>query len=105
MTIRNTQLYTTATEIFFATTGQHAITTIFFCNNSTMTNKISAYAVPSGSNPSASTQILSDIELPIGETFSMDRERFILEENDKLYASSYPLDQGIVVTVSSVATS
>jgi hypothetical protein len=105
MTIKNTSLQTTSTQIFIASTGQHAITTIFFCNVSTITNIIDAYAVPYGENPSPSTQILKDVSLPSGETFSMDSERFILEENDALYAKCSPYDDAITVTISSVATS
>jgi hypothetical protein len=102
MTIRNTQIQTIPTQIFLAE-GQQAITTIFFCNVTTATSTVSMFAVPFGGNPGITTQVLSNIVLPPGETFSMDSERFVLEDNDAFYAQS-DANNAVTVTISSVAT-
>jgi hypothetical protein len=102
MTIRNTQIATIPTQIFLAD-GQQAITTMIFCNITTQTNLLSVYAVPFGSNADITTQILQDVEIPPAETFVMDTERLILEDNDSIFALSL-FNNGITATISSVAT-
>jgi hypothetical protein len=102
MTIRNTQVATIPTQVFLAD-GQQAITTMIFCNISTSTNTVSVYAVPFGSNADPTTQILKDVVIPPAETFIMDTERLVLEDNDSIFALS-EINNGIVATISSVAT-
>jgi hypothetical protein len=102
MTIRNTQVATIPTQVFLAD-GQQAITTMIFCNVTTQTNTVRVYAVPFGSNASVLTQILYDVEIPPTETFVMDTERLVLEDNDSIFALS-AINNGITATISSVAT-
>jgi hypothetical protein len=102
MSINNTQVQSIATRIFLAD-GQQAVTTMVFCNVSTQTNTLSVYAVPYGSNPGPSTQIISDVVLPPGETFGFDKERFVLENDDAFYAVC-TYNNGITSTISSVTT-
>jgi hypothetical protein len=102
MTIRNTQIATIPTQVFLAD-GQQAITTMIFCNITTQTNLLSVYAVPFGSNADITTQIIQDVEIPAAETFVMDTERLILEDNDSIFALSL-FNNGITATISSVAT-
>lgn len=102
MAIQNTQIQTIPTNIFLAV-GQQAVTTMLFCNVSTVTNTITLYAVPFGSNPEPGTMMLNGVVLPAGETFAMDSERFVLEDNDALFAKC-TVNNAITVTISSVAT-
>ena len=102
MTIRNTSIQTIPTQIFLAV-GQQAVTTMVFCNVTTVTSVINLFAVPYGSNPGPATQMLNDVVVPPGETFSMDSERFVLEDNDALYADA-TANNSITATISSVAT-
>lgn len=102
MTILNTQVATIPTQIFLAN-GQQAITTMIFCNVTTVTNNLSVFAVPFGSNADPTTQILKNVEIPPEETFVMDTERLVLEDNDSIFALS-KISNGIVATISSVAT-
>jgi hypothetical protein len=102
MTIRNTQVATIPTQVFLAE-GQQAITTMVFCNVTTLTNTISVFAVPFGSNAGVTTQIINEVEIPPTETFVMDTERLVLEDNDSIFAQS-AINNGIVATISSVAT-
>lgn len=102
MTIKNTQVQQVATTVFTAV-GQQAVTTIVCCNVTTSTQRLSLFAVPYGQNPGRTTQVLNEIVLAPGETFSMDTERFILDANDTFIAQASENDS-ITVTVSSVAT-
>lgn len=102
MTILNTQVATIPTQIFIAA-GQQAITTMVFCNVTTLTNTVSVFAVPFGSSAGPTTQIINTVEIPPTETFVMDTERLVLEDNDTIQAQS-AINNGITATVSSVAT-
>lgn len=102
MTIINTRVQAIATPVFLAT-GQQAVTTIVACNVSTVTSTLSMFAVPYGGNAGPSTQILSNIVLPGGETFAFDKERFVLEDQDSFFAQA-SVANAITITVSSVAT-
>ena len=85
MAIQNTKIQTIPTNIFLAV-GQQAVTTMVFCNVTTVTNTVTVYAVPYGSNPEPGTMMINAVVLPGGETFAMDSERFVLEDNDAMYA-------------------
>lgn len=102
MTIRNTQVQTINTQIFKAV-GQQAVTTIVFCNVTTVTTTVNLFAVPLGGSPGITTQVLNGVVLPGGETFAMDSERFVLEDEDALYAQS-DVNNAVTVTISSVST-
>jgi hypothetical protein len=102
MAIKNTQVQTIPTLIFLAE-GQQAVTTIVFCNVTTITNTVTVYAVPFGSNPEPGTMMINAIDLPGGETFALDNERFVLEDNDAMYAKC-TTNNAVTVTLSSVST-
>jgi hypothetical protein len=103
MAISNTLVQTIPTQVFLAT-GEQAVTTIVACNvSTTATTSISLFAVPYGSNAGPSTQIISRVSLPPGETFSLDSERFVLEDADAFYAQATIADI-VCITISSVAT-
>jgi hypothetical protein len=102
MAIINTRVQAIATQVFLAT-GQQAVTTIVACNVSTVTSTLSIFAVPYGGNAGPSTQILSNIILPGGETFAFDKERFVLEDQDSFFAQA-SVPNAITITISSVAT-
>jgi hypothetical protein len=102
--ITNTQISSTTTTQLFLSSGQNAVTTIFFCNVTTGTNAtVNVYVVPSGRNANASTQIMNALSLPAGETFVLDTERLILENGDAISAQVSNTN-AITTTVSSVST-
>ena len=102
--ITNTQIASTTTTQIFLSNGQNAVTTAIFCNTDNSTSAtLDVYAVPYGSNANAGTQIMKGVILPAGETFVMDTERLILENNDALYAQA-SVDGIITSTISSVGT-
>jgi hypothetical protein len=74
-----------------------------FCNVSTLTTTVSVFAVPFGSNAVVTTQIINQVEIPPTETFVMDTEQLVLEDNDTILAQS-SLNNGITATISSVST-
>lgn len=103
MTISNALLQSVDTPIFTAD-GQQAVTTMVFCNvDNTQTAAVSLFVVPFGGNPGPTTQVLNKVVLPPGESFSMDSERFVLENNDVMYGTS-SVENIVCVTISSVST-
>jgi len=103
--ITNTQIASTTTSRVFLASGQQAITTMVFCNTTISTNAtVDVYVVPYGSNANAGTQIMKTLSLPATETFVLDTERLILENNDAVYAQA-SAPSTITVTVSSLQTS
>lgn len=92
----------TTTQVFLAN-GQHALTTIIFCNTSVSDTTLDVYVVPFGSNATPSTQIMKAVSIPAGETFVLDTERLILENGDAIYAQT-SVNQVVTATVSSLAT-
>lgn len=103
MAIINTQVQKTATQLFLAD-GQYAVTTMIFCNVTTVTNTLSVYATTTTNpNPGPTTQLVNEIVLPGGESFSFDTERFVLELGDGFYAQCTN-DNDITATISAVST-
>ena len=103
MAIISAQLKTTNTEILDPTgvgtpagavpTGKtYAITNILICNNSTSAAAtFDMHLVKSGtalSNPV--TRVVHDLSLPAKETFTIDSEKIILEQGDKITLIASP---------------
>lgn len=104
MAIKNTQLTNTSVLQVFSATIQTALTTVIFCNVSpTTSTTVNVFAVPFGSSPLPSTQIMKTLPLAAGDTFVLDTERLILEQNDALWAQA-SVGNCITVTVSSLVT-
>lgn len=104
--ITNSKISNTSTTQVFLATGQQAITTMLFCNVATTTTAyLDVFVVPFGQNPggTAPNQIMSKVMLPPTETFVLDTERLILEDNDAIYAQT-SAPNTIVCTVSSLST-
>ena len=102
--ITNTQIDSATTTQLFLSSGQNAVTTIFFCNVTSGTDAtVDVFVVPNGDNANATTQIMKALSLPAGETFVLDTERLILEDQDAVYAQASDAST-ITATVSSVST-
>lgn len=104
MAITNTLVATTVTSVFYST-GENAVTTMFFCNTSASTDTdIDVYLVPGGTGTiGTSTQIIKTLSLPATETFVFDAEKLILEQDDAVYAKA-SVNGIVVATISSVQT-
>jgi hypothetical protein len=109
MAITSAAITTTATSVY-TSTGSNAITCIIVCNlfqfaasnpalNST---NFYLYAVPGGGTPADVNLIVNGLPITAGETLSLDQEKLVLENGDKLYAKA---DDGstLVMTISTLA--
>lgn len=102
--ITNTQVASATTTQVFLANGQQAITTMIFCNISSVSDtELNVFVVPFGSNATPSTQIMKSVSIPAGETFVLDTERLILEDGDAVWAQA-TVNNVITATVSSLAT-
>lgn len=103
--ITNSLIESTSTTRVFLSNGENAITTMFLCNTSeTQTATLDVYLVPAAGVFNTGTQIMSNLELPAGETFVFDLEKLILENAATVWAKS-TVDKIVTATVSSVRTS
>ena len=109
MAITSTAITTTAASVY-TSTGSNAITCIIVCNlfqfdagnpalNAT---NFYLYAVPGGGTPADVNLIVNGLPITAGETLSLDQEKLVLENGDKLYAKA---DDGstLVMTISTLA--
>lgn len=96
MAITNSQLVATEkTEVLIAN-GENAITCIIFCNTSLDTDAtVSLWVVPAAIAAGDANMVLNTLSVPAGETFSLDSERFILENGDSIQAQA---SQNTIVT-------
>lgn len=103
MAITNTQIEATTSTMIFQALGEQAITTIFFCNTSDVTDtSLNIYLVPNGDAVSSSTQIIKALSLPASETFIMDTEKLILDNGDAIWANA---TDNLIVTSSVISVS
>ena len=102
MAITNSQLIATdKTEVLIAN-GENAVTCIIFCNTSLETDAaVSLWVVPAAIAAGDANLVLNTLAVPAGETFSLDTERFILNDGDSIQAQATQ-DTIITCTVSFV---
>ena len=100
MALANTTLGTTPTTIY-TSTGQSAVTLVYFCNRSLATISFTVHAVSSGDTATLSNIIYYDVQLAPTDTYVVDTERLILDSGDSLVALASQVDS-VSVTVSSV---
>lgn len=90
----------------YQSSGQNAITTMIICNTSTVVNTlVDIYVVSaiSGFAVGPQTQIINQVAVPATESFVMDTEKFILEDQDSISVRSSAAG-AITVTISTVST-
>ena len=107
MAITNVRVASTSTTEVFAAPLQeeHAVTTMFFCNQSDSNDtELDIFIVPGGTALDTGTQVIKSLSLPAKETFVFDAEKLILDNGDAIYARA-TVDQIVVATISSVKTS
>lgn len=94
MAIVNQRLTTTQLNILTVPPGKsYAITNVLVCNtnfsNSGLDASFDMHLIPNnGGNPgtlsNAKTLVVKELNLPVGETFTFDSERIVLEAGDML---------------------
>jgi hypothetical protein len=103
MAIANSMVSSGIPGKVFEAPSQCAVTTMMFCNVGALNTNISVWMVPAGQALSNSMQILNAINMPAAETFSVDTERFILEQGDSVWVQAQ--DSNVVAaTVSYIPT-
>lgn len=91
-----------ATQVFLAS-GEQAITTVFFCNQSdTVDCLVDVYLVPVGQTPGMESLVMKKLPLVANETFVFDTEKLVLSAGDSIYAQTSQPNTA-VATVSSMA--
>lgn len=95
MAIKSTVVGTTNTTIYTSTVSGtqvgNAVTCMIICNYGSVAANLTMYAVPNsggsvGSVSSANT-IISALNIPVGETVSLDQEKLVLDPNDTIVAA------------------
>jgi len=89
MTIQNTFLTTTASNICVGSTGVTAITAMYFCNTSPSATTFSVYLVPAGTaTPAPVNLIYNNVLLEAYDTYVIDMEKLMLGLGDTIQAVS-----------------
>lgn len=109
MALTCTEIGTSGADIFLcpgspSDVQEHAITCMIFCNTSASDVNLNLYAVPDGLSVAPQTQIIKDLSIPAGETFTFDSEKVILSTDDRIRAIA-SADNRLSVTVSSMRVS
>lgn len=104
MAITNALIESSAKTVVFNATGENAITCMVLCNSSlTTAATVRVWVVPGAEAVANKHIIINEVNLPAGETFSMDTERFILSDGDTIQAQASQ-DVIVAMTVSYVQT-
>jgi hypothetical protein len=102
--ITNTLIGSGNTNIFLST-GENAVTSVFLCNTAESgVASVNLFVVAAAGVIGPASQIMKNLQLPAGETFVLDTEKLILEDQAALWAIS-SVDAVVSSTVSSVGIS
>lgn len=112
MAISNSTIGTSNTVVY-SSIGDNAITTVIICNTLpfdpanplTGQTNLYLYAVPAADVAGTATQpkhtIINGLPIPAGETVSLDQEKIVLADGDKLIAKS-DSPANLVITISTL---
>ena len=97
----NTDLYTSV--------GKNAVTTIMICNTATYIpatptvglTYLDLHLVKFGAGITTTNLIINQLPIPAGETFTFDTEKIILDNGDRVVASS-AAPANLVATISTI---
>lgn len=93
--------------VVYTSSGSNAITSIIACNNSMSSINLTVYAVPNGKNAYNNPEctIVSSIQLPAGETLSLDQEKLVLGNGDLICATASTgyTGTGVSIVISTLA--
>ena len=101
MSITNTTLSTTASNIAVGASSGTATTTFYFCNKTATPTTFNLYAVPAGFIANSNNIVYSNKIVAGNDTYIADLEKVFLGYNDALVANAN-VGNAIVVTVSSI---
>lgn len=104
MAILNTRVTSTALTRVFQSTGQTAITVMYFCNHSSTPVTVNVYAVNSDGSSAGSLDnvIFYQLEIEAGDTYVVSTEKLILDDGDEIEVEADTAG-ALTVTVSSIS--
>jgi len=85
MALSQATLTTSAANVY-ASTGNTAVTTMYFCNYSGSDVTATVYLVPSGGSASDSNIVYKQIPIAASDTYIIDTERLVLGNGDMIKA-------------------
>ena len=98
MALARGSLTTTPTAVY-TSTGQSAITNVYFCNTTSGPINLDVYLVTSGGLADVTNIIYQQVGIPAFDTFVMDTEKIVFDDGDAIYATASN-SPAIVATVS-----
>lgn len=110
MALTSTEITNTGEDIFLcpgtapSDVQEHAVTCMIFCNTSALDVTLDLYAVASTRSVGTRTQIIKELTIAAGETFTFDTEKVILSTGDRIHAVTSSSNR-LSVTVSSMRVS
>jgi hypothetical protein len=104
MAITSTRLFDTNPTTVFTAVGQQAITVMYICNTTAGNVSVNVNCISSDDSSSSSpdNRIYSDLLITSNDTYVIDSEKIILDNNDIIEVEASDGD-AITVTVSSIA--
>lgn len=87
MAIQNTTL-TSAAQSLIGTTGERAVTVIYFYNSDVSSVTIDLHAVPSGDSADSGNKIYGNLIIEPTDTYIVDTEKLLLDDGDSLWAAA-----------------
>lgn len=99
MAINNSSVTTSPTAIYVSG-GPTVITTIYVCNYTSATVTVDMHIVPFGASPDNTTIVYKNITLVAEETYIMDMEKLLLNDQDSIFVTA-SAPNSVTATVSS----
>lgn len=92
---------TTAGATLHTSSGTTAVTAIYLMNNHTGTVVVQLHVVTDGNSIGASNKIIKNLSIAAGDTYVIDTERLVLDNNDTIQATA-DVDSVVYSTISYV---
>ena len=100
MAISQQALGTSATTLHISS-GVTAITAIYLMNDNASTVVVQLHVVKNGDVAATSNKIIKDLSIAAGDTYVVDTERLVLDNDDQIQASA-SVDAVVYSTISYV---
>ena len=109
MAITSTQLTTTGITTVYTSSGNNAITTMIICNTGAVNltdetvnaANLTLHLVASGNSATAVNKVISNLNIPAGETVFFSDERIVLGNNDTVQAQTNAINL-LSITISTI---
>lgn len=90
---------TTSPTAVYTSTGNSAITNVYFCNTTASPVEIDVHLATNGTLGDATNYIYRQVSIPAYDTFVLDTEKIVLANGDALYARATAA-ASVIATVS-----